>query len=175
MEPTSTTSTILCTINPPPLWKVDSQGQTEDSNAIETALSFLKKHPEWIQKNLDRSTSYFSLLETTKLTYISNSAWKAYKMLFVKYPHLFPLQQQNANAITLKTNNPEKKIIVPKNRLFMLSEKFKAALNSNTREGLSNEIELKTDRYKQKYVQVFLKFMESGELTLTGNNVLQLL
>src|SRR4029077_4754554 len=91
------------------------------------------------------------------------------------YSHLVSFQLPEDKIVSIKTSSSKAETMVQKNHLLMLSNKFRKALNGTMKEALSDKIELMTNRYDLNSVQIFLEFMKSGKLALTGDTVIQLL
>lgn len=133
-------------------------------------LFFLIDHPDWVHDFPEQAKKYMTLLEQTQLSSkdLTGPLKEAYISLLSTYGTFF-------TQVKLTTTHPEKEYIIPRNLLMMLSDKFQVMFSSSLKEGISNQIELDTKAYEKEEVKVFFNFIQSGQVNLTGENVLGVL
>lgn len=162
---------FISTLVPPSYWELDSVGRPKNEDAFVNALQFLAEHPTWIQENPEQSSHYFSLIDCTHLSnHTSNAAKKAYAILLMRHPQFF----LNPKEVLLTTSHPYREVLISKTQIQTLSSKFCNALDSPIWKK-QHRIELMTEQYDPNDVETFLKFITSGELTLTQDNLLPLI
>lgn len=145
---------------PPPLWITDENSQfPRNSTACQVAVEFLHKH---IAEPTEWNKQCIRLLNETDVSAYAATS-KIMRHLYQEHPHLF-------DCITVKMGEQSQQI--PKSHLVRLSPKFKAQIQSDYSESKKGVIDLGPE--DPDSAQVFLSFLATGEVNLSGENVLPL-
>ncbi len=84
------------------------------------------------------------------------------------------LTEDKIDEMTILINHPEREFQISKKRFMELSTKFERMLQIGTLEGKESKVGLTTDKYEEKDVLTFVKFLQSDKILIGNDNVFAL-